>query len=139
MTVSSAESSMRVWIVATALACVITGAFVGYSIPGFMATAQMASMPEVYAKDLVSKYGLSVEQELSLLKVLEEDRRVETNILRDADWSQLPRPLRAKRLAAKRKTEQRIRFVLDERQRALYDRDSRPISPGAKATSGSKK
>ena len=45
----------------------------------------------------------------------------------------MPPALRGARLEANRKTEQRIRFVLDESQRALYDRDSRPLGSGTQS------
>lgn len=107
-------------------------------MPEMMAAERTVATPEAYAQELVSKYGLNADQKRRLMMVLEEDQRVELNILRDADWSQLPQALRSKRLVAKRKTEQRIRFVLDEKQRALYDRDSRPHGSASDAMPGEK-
>ena len=65
--------------------------------------------------------------------VLQEGERRELEILKGAKWSQMPPALRGARLEANRKTEQRIRFVLDESQRALYDRDSRPLGSGTQS------
>ena len=97
--------------------------------PELLAAPRAVEGPEEYARNLAEAYDLSGEQHQQLLMVLQEGERRELEILKSADWSQLPPALRAARLEANRKTEQRIRFVLDARQRALYDRDSRP--PGS--------
>lgn len=117
---------MRVWILAVAVGSFAAGAVVGYAVPGLLAAPLQPQGPEEYARNLADKYGLSAQQRQRLLMVLEDGERRELEILKSANWSQLPPTLRGARLEANRKTEQRIRFVLDERQRALYDRDSRP-------------
>ncbi|MGC6489277.1 MAG: hypothetical protein ACON4Z_16645 [Planctomycetota bacterium] len=119
-----------VWIVAVAVGSFAAGLVVGYAAPGVLAAAPPLQGPEQYARNLVDKYGLSAEQHQRLLMVLEDGERRELEILKRANWNQLPPGLRGARLEANRKTEQRIRFVLDERQRALYDRDSRPDGSG---------
>lgn len=134
---SSAPASVRLWVLAVALGSFATGMVVGFAVPEMLAADHaQASKPEDYANDLDERYSLSADQRRSAVMVFEQDQRRELEILKDADWSQLPQSLRNERLAAKRKTEQRIRFVLDEEQRALYDRDSRPNSPGAFRSTG---
>lgn len=104
----------------------VAGVLTGFALPDLFASDRTPQSTEAYARDLVSRYGLNAEQERLLRMVLREDERLELEILRSADWSQLPEALRNRRLAQKRRTNQRIRFVLDPEQRALYDRDSRP-------------
>jgi len=110
---------------------------VGYGLPSLLAAPRRAEGAEVYARNLVDKYGLTDAQHQSLLMVLQEGERRELEILKRAKWSQLPPALRGARLEANRKTEQRIRFVLDESQRDLYDRDSRPTRPSPYSAAGS--
>ncbi|MFK7741782.1 MAG: hypothetical protein AB8H80_15795 [Planctomycetota bacterium] len=118
--------SLRLWIVAVALGSFATGLVVGTAVPTLLAGEREVDEDESYVRLMATDYRLDAEQQLSLRAVLRDRRRREMEILRDADWSQLPQELRSEKLAARRRTEQRIRFVLDERQRALYDRDSRP-------------
>jgi len=125
----SVSRPVGVWILAVALCCFAAGLVAGIAVPELLAAPRASEGPEDYARNLADTYALSDEQHRQLLMVLKEGERRELQILKSADWSQLPPALRAARLEANRKTEQRIRFVLDERQRALYDRDSRP--PGS--------
>ena len=125
----SVSQPVRVWILTVALGSFVAGLVVGFALPELLAAPRMLDGPEVYARHLADKYGLDAGQYKSLLMVLQEGERRELEILKNANWSQLPPAMRSARLEANRKTEQRIRFVLDERQRALYDRDSRP--PGS--------
>ena len=122
-------SKVGLWILAVAAVSFLAGLVIGFALPTLTTPAAAAEGPEAYARTLARNYGLSDEQHQQLLMVLQEGERRELEILKSADWSQLPPMLRAARLEANRKTEQRIRFVLDARQRALYDRDSRP--PGS--------
>jgi hypothetical protein len=126
------------WIMAVALASFGAGLVIGAALPELTARAAAADGPEAYARTLADTYGLSDDQRARLLMVLRAGEQRELEILKGADWSQLPAALRAARLEANRKTEQRIRFVLDERQRALYDRDSRPPGPAPEGSSGTK-
>lgn len=125
----SVSKPVGVWILAVALSCFAAGLVAGFAVPELLAAPRAVEGPEEYARNLAEAYDLSGEQHQQLLMVLQEGERRELEILKSADWSQLPPALRAARLEANRKTEQRIRFVLDARQRALYDRDSRP--PGS--------
>jgi hypothetical protein len=70
------------------------------------------------------------------VKVFEEQERQDLKILMAAKPHQLDPDLQSKRLLQSRKTQQRIRFVLDEQQRALYDRDSTINKPGTNRSSG---
>lgn len=115
---------MRVWVLSVALACFAAGMFAGVALPELFAGEQPIDPTRLYVDDLAERYGLSATQRRSVDLVLEDARRQELEILRGADWSQMPKPLQAQWLVTWRKTEERIRFVLDERQRALYDRDT---------------
>lgn|GEM_PF-3235839 len=131
------KRSVGAWILAVALGSFAAGGVVGYGLPSLLAAPRRAEGAEVYARNLVDKYGLTDAQHQSLLMVLQEGERRELEILKRAKWSQLPPALRGARLEANRKTEQRIRFVLDESQRDLYDRDSRPTRPSPYSAAGS--
>jgi len=123
----SVARPVRVWILAVALGSFVAGLVVGFALPEMLAAPRRSDGPEVYARHLADKYGLDAKQYKSLLMVLQEGERRELEILKNANWSQMPPAMRSAKLEANRRTEQRIRFVLDERQRALYDRDSRPL------------
>lgn len=122
-----------VWILSVALGSFAAGLVVGYALPEVFAAGHRVEANEAYAQNLAQKYGLAEDQYRRLLMVLREGERRELEILKGAEWAQLPPALRGARLEANRKTEQRIRFVLDERQRALYDRDSRPNGPSSQS------
>ena len=123
-------AALRVWILAAALGSFAAGMAIGFLVPELSAADRgrqgAAGHYEQYARQLVERYGLSPEQERLLRMVLQEDERLENQILRDADWSEMPPALNQQRLSLKRRTEQRIRYVLDEQQRERYDQDSRP-------------
>lgn len=124
---------MRLWILAVALCSFLAGAVVGVALPELFAAPSSENGSAVYAKNMAEKYGLTDLQHDRLRLVLQEGERRELEILKSAKWSQMPPALRGARLEANRKTEQRIRFVLDESQRALYDRDSRPQGSGTQS------
>jgi len=128
--------TVRLWILAVALCSFLAGAVVGVALPAVFAGPHAEDGSAVYAQNLAEKYGLTGLQHDRLRMVLQEGERRELEILKGAKWSQMPPALRGARLEANRKTEQRIRFVLDESQRALYDRDSRPPGSGAQGAAG---
>ena len=68
--------------------------------------------------------------------VFEEQARQDLKILMSAKPHQLDPDLTSKRLLQSRKTQQRIRFVLDEPQRALHDRESTCKQPATAGPSG---
>ena len=129
-------STVRIWILAVALGSFATGILVGVVIPELFAADRRPQTPQEESEFLTSKYGLSGEQHRRLVMVFEEHHRIDLNILMSANPSQLSEDLRSKRLLQSRKTEQRVRFVLDEQQRALYDRDSTTPNPGASGSTG---
>jgi len=100
------------------------------------AASHQPATPEQEALEITQKYGLTDEQHRLLVMVFEEQDRQHLNILVGAKPHQLDPELQKKLLFQSRKTQQRIRFVLDERQRALYDRDSTLNKPGASGSSG---
>ena len=133
---SSLGAAVRTWILVVALASFVSGVVAGVVIPDLFAADQRLATPQEDAEILAEKYGLTKEQRRLLVMVYEEHYRADLQILRDANPSQLREDLRNKRLVQSRKTEQRIRFVLDEQQRALYDRDITTESQGASRSSG---
>jgi len=129
--VTLTPAQLRVWILAVALGSFAAGMVMGFVIPDMMAADRPADgNQQQYARELVQRYELTPDQYRSVLLVLQSQAQQEFEILRSAEWAQLPPALQNRRLAAQRLTEQRIRAVLDERQRALYDRDSRPGRTG---------
>jgi hypothetical protein len=129
-------ADVRVWVLAVALVSFATGLVVGVVIPELFAAEQRLDTPQEEAEFLTTKYGLSKDQYRRLVMVFEEHYRVDWNILKSANPNQFREDLRSQRLLQSRKTEQRVRFVLDEQQRALYDRDSTNLSPGASGSTG---
>ena len=116
---------LRVWILGVALGSFAAGMVVGFALPELLAADGPGETPEQqYARNLIERYGLSAAQERSLRLVMQRDRERKLEIFDTADWSQLPAKLRNEHLAARRSTEQRIRALLDERQREQYDRDN---------------
>ena len=106
------------------------GAMCGYALHTTAAACSGAATPEAdYAHELAMRYGLSSRQERSLRLVLQNDREQEIAILKSAEPNQLPPTLVSKLLAARNRTEQLIRAVLDDEQRSKYDADSRPGAP----------
>ena len=79
-----------------------------------------------YVDDLSARYVLRPTQQRQLRFVLQHQREREIAILLTAQGSQLPQPQMGEMLALRTATEQRIRALLDDEQRARYDRDSRP-------------
>ena len=116
-----------------ALGSFAAGILVGIVVPEMFAAERRLDSPQEDAQFLTDKYNLSAEQHRQLVMVFEEYQRIDLNILRSADPSQLHPDIRARRLLNSRKADQRVRFVLDETQRALYDRDSRPLGSSPQA------
>ncbi len=124
--------ALRAWIAGVAAASFAAGLTAGLLLaPGDAAAAPPAE--QTYADDLTARYGLRPEQQRQLRFVLQHQREREIAILLGAEGSQLPQPQMGEMLALRTATEQRIRALLDDEQRARYDRDSRPpgVPPGA--------
>ena len=121
---------------ALALGGFAAGIVVGIVLPKTFAAERRLETPQEDAQFLADKYGLSAEQYHRLVMVFEEYHRVDLNILRSANPSELHDDIRAERLLNSRKADQRVRFVLDEKQRALYDRDESILRPGASGSAG---
>lgn len=137
MTVSAVGPTVRIWILAVALGSFAAGTVLGLLVPDIMASdTNLIASPEQEAGAITLKYGLSEEQHSRLVLVFEEQARQDLKILMSAKPHQLDPDLTSKRLLQSRKTQQRIRFVLDEPQRALYDRDSTFKKPATAGPSG---
>ena len=126
--------ALRAWIVGVAAASFAAGLATGVAVAPAGAAATAASAAEQgYVDELTARYGLRSEQQRQLRLVLQFEREREIAILLGAQGSQLPPPQMGEMLALRTATDQRIRALLDDEQRARYDRDSRPSGapPGA--------
>lgn len=121
----------RLWILGAALTSFATGMNVGLLIPKVMASENEVPAPEAdYVRELVARYALTADQERRVRLVLQGSRAEEIAVLSSTEATQLPMPIQSRLLAVRSRTEQRIRAVLDEGQRARYDLDSRPTNRG---------
>ncbi|MBL8727436.1 MAG: hypothetical protein JNM25_03325 [Planctomycetes bacterium] len=103
---------------------------VGLVLPKVFAADSGAASPEAdYVRSLVTTYGLNAAQERSLRLVLLSAREEQMAVYSRFQPSQLPPAIRNEVLLVRSRTEQRIRAVLDEQQRARFDADSRPQEP----------
>ncbi|MBL9077361.1 MAG: hypothetical protein JNL08_07655 [Planctomycetes bacterium] len=92
----------------------------------FGAEASVATPDDAYVHELAERYGLSSAQQRLLRLVLQSARDEEFAIYASAETAQLPDGIRRELLVVRSRTEQRIRALLDDRQRAQFDVDSRP-------------
>jgi len=127
-------ASLRLWILGVAAGSFATGLIVGAALPGPCAAV---TQEDGLADHLDSVYGLSDAQERQVRMVLQKQREVEVAIVLGAQQSELSPDLLAHLLATRKKTNDRIRMVLDEEQRARYDEDCRP--PGSTPAEGEKR
>jgi hypothetical protein len=117
----------RVWILGAALGSFAAGMSVGSVLPQVMAAENEApSTDSDYVREMVATYGMSNAQERTLRLVLQSSREEEIAVLKSAEATQLPEPIQRLLLQARSKLESRIRALLDDEQRARYDRASRP-------------
>jgi hypothetical protein len=117
--------SLGLWILGVAAGSFTAGAVVGHLFQPACAVAAAAAAPEdaAYVAELSSRYGLSAEQRRRLHLVVQYQRNARDTILRSAQFGELPQPQRGEMLALDTATENRIRALLDDEQRARYDRD----------------
>lgn len=130
--------SLRLWILGVAAGSFAAGMLVGHLFPMATAAGSLAPPEDIaYVARLATTYGLSAEQQRRLRFVLQASREREIEILLSASGNQLPQPQMGEMLDLRNKTEKRIRALLDDEQRARYDRDSRP--PGRPAATEDKR
>jgi len=125
--------ALRAWIVGVAAASFAAGLATGVFLAAGNVAAGAPPAELSYVDDLSARYGLRPAQQRQLRFVLQHQREREIAILLGAEGSQLPQPQMGEMLALRTATEQRIRALFDDEQRARYDRDSRPSGapPGA--------
>lgn len=131
---------LRWWILAAAFGTFAAGMSVGLAIPRVEAAMRDGSATTdgdnardaEYARDFAARYDLNGQQQRSFGMVLLSGRNEQLAILGQTDISQLPDPIRNRLLEARRRTERRVRALLDDEQRARYDRDSRPAGEAVK-------
>lgn len=132
-------ASLRLWILALALGCCGAGMVVGNTMGRRSgSSANDESFDRVYADQLVAEYRLDEAQARTLQIVLQAERAEEQAIRLAIAWTELPEPMQRQLLAARARTGQRIRALLDPEQQIAYDRDSqpkgvRPVDAGAEA------
>jgi hypothetical protein len=115
----------RLWILATAVGCFAAGMSAGLAIPGVLAACSAVAAgndDEMYVRQVAEKYGLTPYQQKQLRAVLLRQNEEEREVFRTA--TELPPPVVAARENVHRKASERMRSLLDERQRIAYDRDA---------------
>jgi Spy/CpxP family protein refolding chaperone len=116
---------MRVWILATVVGCFAAGMSAGLAIPGVLAACSGeagGNEDETYVRQVAEKYGLTPYQQKQLRAVLQRQSEEEREVFRTA--AELPRAVVEARESVHRKASERMRSLLDERQRVAYDRDA---------------
>lgn len=130
--------ALRKWIVTLAAGCFASGALVGHAFCKTTASGlEVPASDRLLEADITSNYGLDARQQHRLRLVLQHGREEEIAIFANAHESMLSKPLLSRVLKARNQTEQRIRALLDDEQRARYDRESRP--PGRRSAAPSEK
>ena len=116
------------WILGAAAGSFAAGLNLGLMVPELMAAtdAEHVSSDELFVRSMVADYGLSARQEKSLRLVLQKRRDDEFGVFRRAEFSQLPAAIQNRLLAVRDQAQRRIRAILDETQRARYDRATKP-------------
>lgn len=113
----------RFWILGTTLGCFAAGMTLGFAIGASATEPSTAASPDAdYVARFAADFRLTEAQEGLLRMVLQRRRDEELEVFRGADQTQLPATVQAQLQAAREREEQRIRRLLDERQRTEYDR-----------------
>lgn len=113
----------RFWILGTTLGCFAAGMTLGLAIGSSATEATTAASPDAdYVERFTRDFRLTAEQAALLRMVLQRRRDEELEVFRTTDHAQLPATVQAQLQAARDREEQRIRRLLDDRQRAEYDR-----------------
>lgn len=128
---------LRWWILAAGLGTFAAGMSVGIAIPRVAAACDDPAGPRQaeleYARNLSRTYELSSKQQRSLGMVLQSSSREEAAVRAEVEYSQLPAEVQRRLLLVRSRTEKRIRALLDDDQRARYDRDREGRAAGAPA------
>lgn len=126
------------WVRGVALACFCAGVLVGLAVPGVVdavrGPVQTADPDEQYVRDFAAKYGLDKAQIRTLRMILADDLASTTAIIRAK-----PETLPPEVLKLRRRTDERIRVMLSDEQRAQYLRDTNPdagTTPNGSSTDG---
>lgn len=87
--------------------------------------AEVSDPDELYVRDMARDFGLSTRQQQQLFVVMQRYRDEELQVFRNANFDQLPESLRAELTSARRRRGERIRAMLDDEQRKLFEDRSR--------------
>lgn len=116
--------SLGLWILGVAAGSFAAGMVVGHTFQSSCAAEALGSPEDrEFLRDLTTRYGLSGKQQHQLRLVLQVDAERRDAISRSLQGTLLPEPQRAEMTALNTATENRIRALLDDEQRARYDRD----------------
>ncbi len=109
------------WIWGVALTSFGAGLAVGFNGPGAVDAMRedFVDPSERYVRDLIDRYELSAKQARQMRMVLAAELAETTEIIRAK-----PETLPPEILKVRRRADERIRAVLDEEQRARFDRDT---------------
>jgi len=101
----------------------------GVTIPDVAAAVRgpsgVADPDELYVRDMARDFGLSDRQQQELLVVMQRYRDEELQVFRHTNFDELPESLRTELTAARRRRGDRVRAVLDDEQRKLFEDKSR--------------
>lgn len=125
---------LRPWILGLASGCFAAGLAAAWVGRDLLAAPRAATgQDDEYLQDLTGRFALTSSQQRSLRLVLQKERESEYAIISSTEWSQLPPPILAQLKQLRDRTNKRIRVVLDDRQRALFDQQSEWPRPGEPA------
>ncbi|GDY01279.1 hypothetical protein LBMAG49_06080 [Planctomycetota bacterium] len=114
----------RVWILACAVGCFAAGMSVGLAFPSVVAACSTAvdtsGSDESFVRRFTADYGLGSNQQRQLRAVLQRRAESEREVFRAA--SDLPAAVAAGLEAVRRRASERVRALLNDQQRADYDR-----------------
>lgn len=114
---------VRFWILGTTLGCFAAGMTLGLAIGSSTIEPRAATSADAgYVERFTRDFRLSEAQADLLRMVLQRRRDEELEVFRTTDHAQLPATVQAQLHAARDREEQRIRRLLDDTQRAEYDR-----------------
>jgi hypothetical protein len=121
---------LRSWILAVALGCFAAGTAMGWLLPStldaFVGDDDVADPGLEFVRRFAADFALSTDQRRLLLVVVRDRQQEELRVLRRAEFEQLPAALQSQIKNARRREEERIRFLLTPEQRERFDRQVRP-------------
>ncbi|MFY9345161.1 MAG: hypothetical protein WAT39_21910 [Planctomycetota bacterium] len=115
------------WLGALAIGSFTSGAVVGHVVTDVVASSDLPPSEQAFLAELTEMFGLDARQQHRLHLLLQHAQEEENATWGSVQMSQLPPEVSGRLKAQRSRTEQRFRALLDDEQRARYDRDSRPF------------